>query len=103
MIWAGVHEATGRLEVWARRLDEALAAAGIEPERRPFQPHLTFARFKDQLSPEGQRRLGGALEELKSEPIADSLASFVELLRSELRPDGAVYTSLTRAPLGPSA
>ncbi|HET7010087.1 MAG TPA: RNA 2',3'-cyclic phosphodiesterase [Anaerolineales bacterium] len=100
VVWAGVEEKSGRLVEWARMLDESLEKLGIEPERRAFRPHLTLGRFKNRLSSEGQPRWEARMAALKSEVIAESRATTVDLIRSDLRPEGPVYTVLKQARLG---
>jgi RNA 2',3'-cyclic 3'-phosphodiesterase len=73
---------------------DALAAARLyRPEKRPFWPHITFARVK-----RGERRprpLDGP------PPPPDPFeASEVTLYRSHLSPRGARYEALERLPLG---
>ena len=43
-IWLDLDRGTDDLAALAARLDDALAAAGWERERRPFRAHLTLAR-----------------------------------------------------------
>jgi RNA 2',3'-cyclic 3'-phosphodiesterase len=40
-----------------QKVSHATAALGIEPDRRPYQPHLTLARIKDQAAVKDIRRL----------------------------------------------
>lgn len=44
VVWVGV-ESEGIEEV-AARVEEAAQAAGLEPEERPYRPHLTVARVR---------------------------------------------------------
>ena len=73
-----------------RACERAAREAGFEREERPFRAHLTLGRWRDRaprpdLPPAdpGTTRL-------------DTLVFF----RSDLRPDGAVYTPLARFGLG---
>jgi 2'-5' RNA ligase len=43
-IWLDIRDGVDRLEGLAARLDDRLAGAGWERERRPFRAHLTLAR-----------------------------------------------------------
>ena len=43
-LWLDLDRGTDDLTALARRLDDALAGAGWERERRPFRAHLTLAR-----------------------------------------------------------
>lgn len=72
----------------------ALADEGLyEPEKRPFWPHITFARVR-----RGAR--AGPLRPAALPPAEAFEASRVTLYRSMLRPQGALYEPLARARLG---
>src|SRR5215213_5126846 len=53
LMWVGVAGDVLRLEALVRAANAALAVVGFEPERRPFRPHLTLGRVKDEI---GTRR-----------------------------------------------
>jgi 2'-5' RNA ligase len=93
-LWAGVapHEP---LKILHKKVDQGLARAGLEPERRSFAPHITLAR----LSRGGGPVLGflAAAGGLASRPFAVDEFSLFE---SRLTPEGAVYTRLARYSLG---
>jgi 2'-5' RNA ligase len=85
-------------------LSEALAAEGFyKPEKRGFWPHVTIARVRsERLPPErGERRGKGRPRRVKEAP-APLPAALTEpfnavrmaLYRSDLKPQGAEYTSL---------
>ena len=96
VLWIGLDDPGDLLTSLARALDAALQPLGYEPEKRPFHPHLTLARFR---TPE---RLGGDLPVLglDLEPV---VIESVELFRSHLHPKGARYEVLESFPLLPSA
>ncbi len=100
VIWAGLQEPSEHLASWADGLDALLADLGIERERRAFQPHLTLGRFKARPSPQGRSRLESEIVALEKTAISETLASNVDLMRSDLRPEGPSYTILARVPLG---
>jgi 2'-5' RNA ligase len=69
---------------------DALAAVRLyEPEKRPFWPHITFARVK-----RGERRVPAL--EAEGLPSAPFVAAEVTLYRSHLSPRGARYEALER-------
>jgi len=71
----------------------ALAAARLyRPEKRPFWPHITFARVK-----RGERRAPGL--DSGGLPTAPFVATDVTLYRSHLSPRGARYEALERVTL----
>ena len=76
-------------------VSEALTAGGFyEPERRPFWPHVTFARVR------ARGRGGGRVAALDSAPPDVAFtARHVTLYRSHLSPRGARYEALERAEL----
>lgn len=87
VIWAGV-EKSEELERLKRRIDRALAQAGLPREARKFAPHVTLARIRGALSPD---RVGTYLSRhslYRSEPFA--VSSF-HLFSSWPRPQGAEY------------
>jgi 2'-5' RNA ligase len=99
VLWAGVGPGAGPLMHLHGRVEAALARCGIAPEARPFHPHVTLGRARDPRRP----------PRLPPDP-AGSLAALgttrveaVDLVRSQLHPAGARYTSLARAPLAPAA
>jgi 2'-5' RNA ligase len=87
VVWLGVTagaEAAGGL---AAQIEAACAAAGLEAEKRPFQPHLTLARARP--------RFGAALPSLPEAPrLMPWRADELVLYRSHLSPKGSVYESL---------
>ncbi len=75
----------------------ALEELGFAPDRRPFHPHLTLARF---------RRPNSLGDLLQAPPVFDQRqvpVAEVVLYRSELSPKGARYTALRRAALAGAA
>ncbi len=97
VVWVGI-EAVPELTDLQRRIDDELEILGFPREDRPFSPHLTLARLKgranirilqDYLQKDGGREQAGSFS-----------ASEVHLFRSDLRPDGALYTKLRSVTLG---
>ena len=97
VLWVGVSRGE-ELAGIHRACRSVLARRKLRIERRPWRPHLTLARFRQRPPREGV----AALEATLAEP-PDQLGSLpvdeVCLYRSELRPDGARYHVLARAPL----
>jgi len=95
VLWVGVREPSGALAGLAGAIDRACAGLGFDPEERPFRAHLTLARVKQ---PPG-RGIERPLERFREALLGAERAEEVVLYRSELRPEGARYTALARAPL----
>jgi RNA 2',3'-cyclic 3'-phosphodiesterase len=95
VFWAGV-EASPGLPVLALETDRALGTLGLQPEGRPFSPHLTLARIKE---PVPLQRLREAIAALPSLEFGDFAADRFHLYQSRLSPAGSVYTKLAEFPL----
>jgi RNA 2',3'-cyclic 3'-phosphodiesterase len=96
VIWAGL---TGEIEALMDlqvAVEGALEAVGFPSERRRFRAHLTLGRFKKIPAPP---KLVAFLERCSDYAPCDLLISRVVLYRSELRPQGAIYTPLLTASL----
>jgi len=76
-------------------IEEAMASLGFGAESRPFRPHLTLARIRSHP--------GGELDEIRlayeDVVLAEVRCDHFELIRSELAPGGARYTTLVTQPL----
>ena len=93
-----VEEPTGALESLVRAVDECLAEGiGLARETRSFKPHVTLGRVK-------RPRDCPALEEIAARAgetdFGEVMVEEIVLMRSQLTPQGAVYTALTRLPFG---
>ena len=95
VLWVGLDDGGGVLGALARTLEEGFAPLGFPPERRPWTPHLTLARFKVPaavaLEPDRIR--------LDERPFE---VGEIVLFRSHLKAGGAVYEPLGRSSLGGS-
>jgi 2'-5' RNA ligase len=100
VVWIGVQEGQGVLVALQREIEESLAPLGFKPEKRAFHPHLTLGRAKRHIRRGDQRRLGELISDATVEKLARVRTEGFRLMRSDLYPDGAVYTSLEVFPLG---
>ena len=89
IIWIGVGSGHPHLFQLHKRVQEAILAAGLEPDLRSFHPHVTLARCRD-VSPQTIRPF------LKSHADFDAGMIHVKsfcLNSSQLTPAGSVYTA----------
>lgn len=96
VFWAGVVEPSGVLQSLAVRLDDELKPLGFEPEEREFRPHLTLGRAKDRGQVDSAKDL---ISQESKRAFGSFTAAAVNLMKSELRSGGAVYTKLESVPL----
>jgi 2'-5' RNA ligase len=88
IIWIGVGKAHPHLFQIYKRVQEAALAAGLEPELRPWHPHITIARCRD-VSAQSLRKF------LQSNAEFDAGMIRVEafhLYSSKLTPAGPIHT-----------
>ncbi len=95
VVWVGLAGEVERLAALAGALEDACFELGFKKEGRPFRPHLTLGRVKDRLSVEAIKRI----EQSKDIVLGDMVVDAIELIKSDLQPSGAVYTTLSRFPL----
>jgi 2'-5' RNA ligase len=100
VIWVGLHGSDGDMEVLKRlqaAIEDGTAELGFQKEARAFTPHLTLARIRD-------RPEAGALDDVlaanQNRAVGEVMAASVSLIKSELSPSGAVYTTLVEVPFG---
>jgi RNA 2',3'-cyclic 3'-phosphodiesterase len=91
VLWLGTAGDTERLTMTVRNLDRGFADLGFAPEERPFRAHWTLARIK---SPQGLTGVARALETERETQAGAFTVNALVLFKSELRPQGAVYTRL---------
>ncbi|MCS6815874.1 MAG: RNA 2',3'-cyclic phosphodiesterase [Blastocatellia bacterium] len=95
VLWIGVRDEQGILRALVAQVEDALAQQGFARETRPFTAHLTIGRVRSERSARELARLFLA-EEF---PSYRFLVTHLILMRSDLRPEGALYTPLHIAPL----
>ncbi|MDR1943633.1 MAG: RNA 2',3'-cyclic phosphodiesterase [Synergistaceae bacterium] len=93
-LWLGVSEGGAELAKLAAKVERAARLADFAPERRKFKAHLTIARARrdDAMSDDLAR-------ELQRAPSPSWECSSFVLMKSDLTPEGAVYTPLREYPL----
>ena len=99
VVWAGLEGDVSALADCAAALNRALAAEGFPDEPRPLRPHLTLARVSGRPGRDAHARLLSLVAATPAPRSAAFPVDALELIRSELRPDGPRYTTLARAPL----
>lgn len=96
VIWAGLGGETETLQEIYQAIEQALVPLGIPKEDRPFHPHLTLGRNKLKEVNEPLYRLLSQWSKGESEPF---VIQEVILFKSDLKPQGPVYTKLGVFPL----
>jgi len=97
VLWIGLDGDMERLAHFRDTLQNSLSPFGIKEEKRPYNPHLTLGRFRKGQRPDAH------LDELLMEydHLTSQVCPLRELIlfKSDLKPDGAIYTKLNTWPL----
>ena len=92
VFWVGLEGDIDRMSYFRNDLQKNLKPFGIKEEKRPFRPHLTIGRFRKGRNP------GTGLDDLLSKyhdlTSSECYLNELVLFKSDLKPDGAVYTRL---------
>lgn len=100
ILWVGFEGDVARLLDLHQRLSDELRAAGFSLDQKPFKPHLTIGRVKDERDP----HLQATMSDLGRMDFSGEVfrVDEVVVMQSELLPTGARYTPLGRATLSPN-
>lgn len=90
------------LMVRQRAVESALVAVGVSPERRPYVPHVTLARFADRREASRFFRWAAELDAEAVRLRVPWTATDVHLLESRMAAGRTAYRSLRRFVLGPA-
>jgi len=88
VIWIGTNDGVNELEKLAETIRTKLSHLGFSPDKK-FKPHVTIFRIKNNI--EG---LSSKLEKFSSCYFGKQIVSEIKLKKSELMPNGPVYTDL---------
>ena len=96
VVWLGVSGDIDRLSALQGSVEKSMTAIGFDREERAFSPHLTLARIK-YLRPRYSWQ--NAIDSIKDIRLAEFDVDHVSLMKSDIKPSGAVYTELSRVSL----
>jgi len=99
VVWVGVQEESGTLKRLQKAVEDGMEKLGFAPEGRRFHAHLTLGRTQRRASSSDVRRLGQLVSEANIGELGQMEARAVSLIKSDLKPTGAVYTQLAAARL----
>lgn len=91
IVWIDMIEPSGSLLKLQELIEISTESLGFAPEDRKFSPHLTIGRIK---SARGKEELIKEIEALNDKDFGNIHVDGFSLMKSDLRPSGAQYTSL---------
>ena len=89
VIWVGVNDGVNKLEKLAETIRSKLSDVGFSPDKK-FKPHVTIFRVKNRIED-----LPTKLEKFSSYSFGKQEISEIKLKKSELTPNGPIYTDLS--------
>ena len=95
VVWAAMEEPTGGLARLQGAIADATGAFAEKVDKRPYAPHITLGRVHER---KGLQRLSAAIDVLARERGPAFEAREVVVMKSDLAPEGPVYTPLARLP-----
>jgi len=96
VVWVSVSEGTAELRALWRQIDGGLAELGFAADQRRFTPHLTIARARSGLN---SAELQPVFRRLQARDWGAYTVTTVNIMQSQLQPNGPIYTVLERIPL----
>jgi len=94
VVWVGISGEVDKLGEFQQRLESNLACLGFAPESRPFTPHLTLARLRNQASLDERQGFGQLIAGSRFEAGAIEVDA-INLMRSQLTREGAIYSRIS--------
>ena len=88
VIWIGTNDGINELEKLAEMIHSRLSQLGFNPDKK-FKPHVTIFRVKSKI--EG---ISSKLEKFSACSFGQQEISEIKLKKSELTPNGPIYTDL---------
>jgi 2'-5' RNA ligase len=98
ILWVGLHAPAG-LTALQKSIEAGTSRLGYDQEELAFSPHLTIGRVRQNISPADLSKIRAAMDNIQLGNIGTARVDSVHLIRSELKPNGSVYTKLFSAPL----
>ncbi|HSR30067.1 MAG TPA: RNA 2',3'-cyclic phosphodiesterase [Anaerolineae bacterium] len=100
VVWVGLQELSGALVRLRDAVETQVAPLGFPTENRPFRPHLTIGRVQRRASKSEVREIGEVVTTSSIGTVDEMTVTVVSYIKSDLKPSGAVYTTLFEAKLG---
>lgn len=94
VLWVSIKGEIDTLLSLQQSIDSALAPLGFAEEKRPFTPHLTLARLRERTSPAERKIFAELVMSTNFESSYPLEVKTISLMRSQLLPEGAIYTRL---------
>ncbi len=99
VIWVGI-QAPPALAELTRAIEVETSHLGYQIDGRAFSPHLTLGRVNQSASPRDVAEISNVLTQSAVQSLGKIQVESINIYRSDLNPNGSVYTTLATFPLG---
>ena len=99
VLWVGLQQGVEEVSRLQKEIEKRIEEMMPSSDERTFKPHLTIGRVR---SPRRMGPLSRIIELQQGVEIGTFTASEVHLIKSDLRPSGAIYSKLHSFDLGKS-
>jgi len=99
IIWLGVNSPP-ILGKFQSKIEALTSRHGIQIEKRPFSPHITLGRITNRLSMLNIENLILDMGSINVSSIDTVNISAIKIFKSDLKPDGPIYTAIHNIPFG---
>ena len=99
VVWVGLAGDLGYLKILQENIENNLAILGYPAEGREFTPHLTLGRVRFAIPPVEQQKFVELLNNTNFASVHEIKVDSVNLMKSLLTPQGAIYTRIGSAAL----
>jgi len=96
--WVGIGGEIDKLGQLQQRVESNLVPLGFAAESRPFTPHLTLARVRDQAPLDERQGFGQLVVSTKFEGGSIEVDT-ISLMKSQLTREGAIYSRISSVSL----
>ncbi len=99
VVWVGL---TGDLDCLCQlqeKIETNMRPLGFRPEARPFSPHLTIARLREQATNQERQALGEIIASAGIDSPGRFKVDSLYLMRSQLMRSGPIYSELSHVKL----
>ena len=93
VLWIGLQFPASLVSL-QREIESSAERLGYKKEERGFSPHLTIGRVRQDASAADLQQISKAIESIQLGHVEPVKVDSIHLFKSDLKPSGAIYTSL---------
>ncbi len=88
ILWIGVGDGSNKLKAMAKEIKKINKRSGINPDSKPFHPHVTVCRIKEADG----KKVSRIIKKYRNYNFGEDFVNKIALIKSTLTPVSPVYT-----------